>query len=81
MKHLHLKIVGIFLIGSITLFGQVDKKKQAVNLQLKNPFESTTPPPSSSSLPSLEFKSVFDKEDNYLKKYSTLNKTKSLKVY
>ncbi len=79
MKHLHFKIIGFFLISSITLFGQVDKKKQAVNLQLKNPFESKTPPPSSSSLPSLEFKSVLDKDENYLKKYSTLNKTKESK--
>ncbi|WP_445457491.1 hypothetical protein [Flavobacterium sp. HNIBRBA15423] len=67
------KLVLLFVLFSVSLFSQVDKKKQAFNLQLSNPFESNTS--TSSSLPSLQYKSVLDKEDNYLKKYSILNKT------
>ena len=73
------KIVVLFLFLSVSLYSQVDKKKQAVNLKLNNPFQTNSSIPSSSSLPSLEYKSVLDKEDNYLKKYSGLNKTKPTK--
>lgn len=72
------KVVLLFVLFSFNLFSQVDKKKQVYNLQLKNPFESEVAP-SSSSLPSLQYKSIFDKDDNYLKKYSDLNKTKPTK--
>ncbi|WP_130735135.1 hypothetical protein [Flavobacterium sp. J27] len=71
------KVVFLFVLFSVGLYAQVDKKKQVFNLQLNNPFESTNS--SSSSLPSLEYKSVLDKDDNYLKKYSVLNRTTNSK--
>ncbi|NHN24744.1 hypothetical protein FIA58_003560 [Flavobacterium jejuense] len=72
------KVILLFVLFSVSLFSQVDKKKQVFNLQLSNPFETNTAP-SPSSLPSLQYKSVLDKDENYLKKYSDLNKAKPTK--
>lgn len=79
MKYIKIKILVLLFYSAINLFAQIDKKKQATNLQFKNPFESKATPPSTATLPSLEFKSVLDKDDDYLKKYSALNKTTTSK--
>ncbi|VXB71086.1 conserved exported hypothetical protein [Flavobacterium sp. 9AF] len=73
------KLLIVLILFSISLSAQIDKKKQVFNLQLSNPFESNTSTNSSSSLPSLQYKSVLDKDDNYLKKYSVLNNTSTSK--
>ncbi len=69
------KLVIVGVLFSLSLHAQVDKKKQAFNLQLNNPFDSNPTSTAPSSLPSLQYKSILDKDDNYLKKYSDLNTT------
>lgn len=61
----------LFLLTFFQMSAQFDKKKQPIRLELKSPFEKTDT--NTSNLPSIEFKSIFDKNDNYLKKFSTLN--------
>lgn len=73
MKFKKERLVIVVLLFSISLFSQVDKKKRTFDIQLKNPFE-TEKSNTSSSLPSLEYKSVLNEDNSYLKRYSILNK-------
>ena len=63
-----------FLFISVGVSAQLDKKQQPIRLELKNPFEKSNESPNS-DLPSLEYKSMFDKGDSNLSKYSILNKS------
>jgi len=71
MKNLYLflMVFGLFALG----YAQVDNKGKFAPLKLDNPNTSSSQNFSSGSS-SIQFKSMFDKDDSYLKKYSILNK-------
>lgn len=69
-------ILYLLFVSYFNLHAQFDKKSQPVNLQLKSNKSILLP----DDLPSIDFKSSLDKnENNYLKKYSILNKKKPVK--
>ncbi len=65
---------------SMSIYAQFDKKNTPLKLELKSKTSVDIPNEFSSDLPSLDFKSSLDtKDDNYLKKYSILNKKEAAK--
>ncbi|MCU0350077.1 MAG: hypothetical protein MUF43_04510 [Flavobacterium sp.] len=65
MKYL---IIIPFVFMTVHSFGQIDKRNLPLKLQLVAPVENKTE--NSTSGPSIEFKSIFDKDDSYLKRFS-----------
>ncbi len=63
----------------MSIYAQFDKKNTPIRLELKSK-TNDVPDNFSSDLPSIDFKSTLDnKDDNYLKKYSILNKKQPVK--
>lgn len=76
------RLIIVLFFFSFSLLAQVETKKKKFTTQITNPFEKeniSTTPESSTSLPSLEYKSVLNEDKSYLKKYSTLNKKEQSK--
>ena len=68
-------LISFFLIYSMSIYAQFDKKSTPLRLELKSKTTTDIPDNFSNDLPSIDFKSSIDnKNDNYLKKYSILNK-------
>lgn len=68
-------LISFFLVFSMSVFAQLDKKFTPIKLELKSNTKDNSSNNFSSDLPSIDFKSSLDKNnDNYLKKYSILNK-------
>lgn len=65
---------------SISIYAQFDKKSTPIRLELKSKKSTDIPSDFSTDLPSIDFKSSLDKkDDNFLKKYSILNKKEPVK--
>ncbi len=65
---------------SMSIYAQFDKESKPLKLELKLKSPDEVPNDFSSDLPSLDFKSSLDtKDDNFLKKYSILNKKEPAK--
>lgn len=83
-NHVMKRITLIFclFIYSICAYAQLDKKSTPIKLELKSKTTTDIPDNFSTDLPSLEFKSsINNKDDNYLKKYSILNKKEPTKSF
>lgn len=81
-NHVMKRITLIFclFIYSICAYAQLDKKSTPIKLELKSKTTTDIPDNFSTDLPSLEFKSsINNTDDNYLKKYSILNKKQPVK--
>ena len=64
----------------MSTYAQFDKKNTPLRLELKSKTTTDIPDNFSNDLPSLDFKSsINNKDDNYLKKYSILNKKQPVK--
>lgn len=73
-------LISFFLIYSMSTYAQFDKKNTPLRLELKSKTTTDIPDNFSNDLPSLDFKSsINNKDDNYLKKYSILNKKQPVK--
>ena len=73
-------LFSFFLIYSMSIFAQFDKKSKPIKLEFKSTAPADIPNDFSSDLPSIDFQSSLDnKDDNYLKKYSILNKKQPTK--
>jgi hypothetical protein len=73
-------LISFFLIYSMSTYAQFDKKNTPLRLELKSKTTADIPDNFSTDLPSLDFKSsINNKDDNYLKKYSILNKKQPVK--
>ena len=73
-------LISFFLIYSMSTYAQFDKKSTPLRLELKSKTTTDIPDNFSNDLPSIDFKSSIDnKNDNYLKKYSILNKKQPVK--
>ncbi|WP_430400501.1 hypothetical protein [Flavobacterium sp.] len=73
-------LISFFLIYSMSIYAQFDKKSTPLRLELKSKTTTDIPDNFSNDLPSIDFKSSIDnKNDNYLKKYFILNKKQPTK--
>lgn len=73
-------LIFFFLVFSMGMNAQLDKKTTPIKLELKSNTLEKSPSSFSTDLPSIDFKSSIDKNDNsYLKKYSILNKKEPVK--
>ncbi len=73
------QLVFIFFLATVSVFAQIDTKREPLKLELKLPSNNTNSF-NGSSLPSLDYKSPFDNnDDNLLKRYSILNKKEETK--
>jgi len=72
-----MRYIFLVLLVSISVSAQIDRKNQPLKLQLVTPVENQTE--NSTSGPSIEYKSIFDKDDNPLKRYSITKKNETSK--
>ena len=73
-------LISFFLMFTMGIYAQFDKKSKPLRLELKSKTTTDIPDNFSNDLPSIDFKSSIDnKNDNYLKKYSILNKKQPTK--
>lgn len=64
-------------MASISASAQIDRKNKPLKLQLVTPIENQKE--NSSTGPSIEYKSIFDKDDNPLKRFSLTKKNETSK--
>lgn len=76
-KMKQMRYIFLFLLVSVSVSAQIDRKNQPLKLQLVTPIENQTE--NSTSGPSIEYKSIFDKDDNPMKRYSITKKNETSK--
>ena len=67
-------LIILFIFHLVSTFGQKENPFKSVKLKLK--WDEPSKVESNKNTVTLPYKSVFDKEDNYLKRYSILNQKK-----
>jgi hypothetical protein len=72
-----IRYIFLFLLASISASAQIDRKNKPLKLQLVTPIENQKE--NSSTGPSIEYKSIFDKDDNPLKRFSLTKKNETSK--
>lgn len=73
-------LISFFLMFTMSIYAQFDKKSKPLKLELKLKTADDMPTDFSTDLPSINFKSSLDKkDDSFLKKYSILNKKEPVK--
>lgn len=72
-----IRYIFLFLLASISASAQIDRKSKPLKLQLVTPIENQKE--NSSTGPSIEYKSIFDKDDNPLKRFSLTKKNETSK--
>lgn len=77
LKLKRMRYLFLLLLVSVSLSAQIDRKNQPLKLQLVTPIENQTE--NSTSGPSIEYKSFFDKDDNPMKRYSITKKNETSK--
>jgi hypothetical protein len=72
-----IRYIFLFLLASISASAQIDRKNKPLKLKLVTPIENQKE--NSSTGPSIEYKSIFDKDDNPLKRFSLTKKNETSK--